>query len=198
MNIILMTDSSIPIFSPDSVAGYISTVIVAAIGFLLTVFILKKLLYTPILKALHARQRTIDEQFREAERVRSEAEEGKKKLEASVAESETQAAKLLQSSKEQAEQQMGETLAEARREAEQILDNARRESERMRKEADERIYREAVDLAMKVVESYLAGESGACSQPSAADSQPLRQELDALTRAERPGDQKAEALRQAP
>lgn len=125
--------------------------------FLVMLAVLGRFAWKPLLGALEAREKGIQDEIDEAKRRREEADrvlaehraqlaEGRRQAQAVVAESRAAAAKLHK-----------ELEARAREEAQAILDAARRDIRRERDAAVEVVRREAVELALAAAER-LVGE----------------------------------------
>lgn len=148
----------VDVFSPDAIAGYFSTAIVTIIGLLITVFILKKLLYKPILKVIHDRQNKVDDLLKDAEdRHRSSVEE-QQRLDQAMSSAKDEASAFMTSAKTQAENQRDAIIADAKAEANAILAKAERERQAMIASDEERIYNEAVNIAVQAI-GHFASES---------------------------------------
>lgn len=141
-------EKAVDFTSPEVLGGYAATALVAVIGLLLTVFILKKVLFKPVQKMLHDRQREVDEslenRLREEEELRAR-EERIQELERTRAEEEKEKRSRLEEELrllEEEKTQEAEALAKSRIEEADRLIEAKRKSE------EDRVYRQAVDLAV--------------------------------------------------
>jgi len=92
------------------------------INFLLLIFILRALLYRPIMNLLNERTKRIEESVRDAEKVREQLANARRDYEAEIAKARQEAAK----------QQEAEIIAQARREAERLKEEARLQAEQER------------------------------------------------------------------
>ncbi|UCF19605.1 MAG: F0F1 ATP synthase subunit B [Gemmatimonadota bacterium] len=116
--------------------------------FLILLFVLRKWAWGPILGALEARERRIQEALDGASRERDEATrllEQQRKL---LDESRDQAQQILADGRKAGERMRSELLEEARRQREQIVGNAKEDIERERDQALEVLRREAVNLSI--------------------------------------------------
>lgn len=152
----IMATGELDVFSPDSIAGYLSTAVVTIIGLVITVFILKKLLYKPILGVMNERQNSVQTMLADAERRHAEAVEEQRKLDEAMAQARTEAAELLKQAKIQADRRRDTILSDAKVEAQSILDKAEQDRDLMLHQDKERIYNEAVNLAVAAVGNMAA------------------------------------------
>ncbi len=130
--------------------------------FLLLLFVLRKWAWGPILGALEAREKRIQQALEGAAREREEAgrllEEQRQLLDTSR----EQAQQILADGRKAAERLRWELLEEARSQKDQIVGRAKDEIERERDQALEALHREAVDLSIaaagRVLERNLDAE----------------------------------------
>ena len=120
-------------------------------------FILAKFAWKPLLGALDAREKSIQDNIDEAKRQRDEADALLAQYREQLAEGRRQAQALVGESRAAAETLRKELEAKARDETQAMLANARREIEREREAAVEAVRRESVDVALAVA-SRLLGE----------------------------------------
>lgn len=90
------------------------TVVAQILNFLVLVWILNRLLYRPVSRALAERRRTIAERLDNAEQARSEAEEQKERLEAEREELDGKRDDLMAQAREDAEEERSRLTREAR------------------------------------------------------------------------------------
>lgn len=102
------------------------------INFLLLIFILRALLYRPVMNLLNERTKRIEESVRDAEKVREQLANAKRDYEAEIAKARQEAAKIVAQAQERAKQQEAEIIAQARREAERLKEEARAQAEQER------------------------------------------------------------------
>lgn len=120
-------------------------------------FILAKFAWKPLLGALDAREKSIQDNIDEAKRQRDEADALLAQYREQLAEGRRQAQAVVAESRAAAETLRKELEAKARDETQAMLANARREIEREREAAVEAVRRESVDVAIAVA-SRLLGE----------------------------------------
>ncbi len=180
----------INVFSPASLAGYVATAIGTVIGFLITVLILKKLLYKPLLAMIERRQQKATSLLTEASdraaAAAADREQVKTEVETRLNEAGAQAASI----KKRGEQEAAALVKEAQSQAAAI--RAKAETERQQRLAadEKRIYHQAVDLAMAAVTRYLADQGN-----RTAEYEQVNLILSDLVRAEQ-NQQKEESGRQ--
>jgi len=90
------------------------TVVAQILNFLVLVWILNRLLYRPVSRALAERRRTIAERLDNAEKARSDAEEEKERLEAERQELEGKRDDLMAQAREDAEEERSRLTRQAR------------------------------------------------------------------------------------
>ena len=130
--------------------------------FLTLLAILARFAWKPLMGALDAREKAIQDAIDEARGQREEAEKLLAQHREQLAEGRRQAQALVAESREAADQLRKELEAKAREESQVILANARREIQRERDAAIEVVRRESVEVAMaaasKLVAERLDGE----------------------------------------
>ncbi len=125
--------------------------------FLTLLFILGRYAWKPLLGALDARERGIQDNIDEARRQREEAGKLLAQHREQLAEGRRQAQAVVAETRAAAEKLRKELEAKAREDTQAMLANARREIERERKAAVEAVRTESVDVALAVA-SRLLGE----------------------------------------
>ncbi|KPK80215.1 MAG: hypothetical protein AMS25_09715 [Gemmatimonas sp. SM23_52] len=116
--------------------------------FLLLLFVLRKWAWGPILGALEAREKRIQQALEGAAREREEAGRLLKQQRQLLDQSREQAQHILADSRKAAERLHWELLDEGRAQKEQIVARAKDEIERERDQAIETLRRETVDLSI--------------------------------------------------
>lgn len=125
--------------------GFNPTLFIAqVINFLIILFVLKKILYKPVLDMLKKRDHDIKQGLKDKE----EAE----KL---LAEAEAKEAEILQKAQERAEKIIADAKAEASESRAQIEENARKDAEKMLSQA-----RETITQETKTAEEHLTARIG--------------------------------------
>lgn len=136
----------------------ISELIWTIVNFFLLYFLLKRFLYTPIVRFLDARQARLDEAVRQKAEADAAAEESEKEIEAQKALRRTEAEELLAEARRGDAERSRLSLAEAKEQAERSLEdaNAALRSERERERAS--LDAETPELAAMLAERLLGGE----------------------------------------
>lgn len=132
-------------------------VIWTLVVFGLLLFVLKKYALPPIMAAVEARERDLEETLAEAERQRAEASRLLAEHEKLVVEGRAQAHALLQEARTAGEKERALALEKTRQEQEELLERARRDILAERDRALVELRREAVDLSLAAA-SKLIGE----------------------------------------
>ena len=140
------------LFAPD-----LGLAIWTLLTFLTLLFILGRFAWKPLLGALDAREKGIQDNIDEARQQREEAEKLLAQHREQLAQGRRQAQAVVAETRAAAETLRKELEARAREETQAMLANARREIERERKAAVEAVRMEAVDVALAVA-SRLLGE----------------------------------------
>jgi F-type H+-transporting ATPase subunit b len=127
--------------------------------FVLLFLVLKRFAFPPILEAVEARERALEEAIAGAKRDREEAARLLAEQRAALEQSRGEAQKLLAEGRAAAEKMRADLLGQARAEAEEAKNRALREIDAERERAVADLRREAVDLALagasKVIERNL-------------------------------------------
>ncbi len=146
-----IAEKAIDFTSPEVLAGYLATGVIAVVGLLITVFVYKKILYKPLRKVINERQEEVDQSltgYEEREREISERvaliEEREREQQQMLADQRTEAMARV-------EEERKRILSEAESRANAKLDDADRAIEEMRSREDERVYRKAVELAITTI-----------------------------------------------
>ena len=119
-------------------------------------FVLARFAWGPMLAALDAREKGIQDAIDEANRQRDEAQRVMAEHQAQLADARRQAQQLMADGREAAERLRKELEEKARAESATILENARREIARERDAAVETVRKESVDLALAAAARLLS------------------------------------------
>lgn len=125
------------------------------VTFLLVLWVLKRFAWGPILGALEAREKGIQESIDEAHRFREEARDMQEKHREQLQDARRQAQEIVAESRQAGEKIRHDLEQKGREESERILEQARRDIERERDQALDTIRRESVDLALAAAEQVL-------------------------------------------
>jgi F-type H+-transporting ATPase subunit b len=150
-------ESGIKIFEPQ-----LGLFVWSLITFLVLMIALWKFAYTPLINMARARQESISEAIKDAENLRTDAEELLENYRQQLAEAREEAAAILERARKAGDSTKAEALEQARAEAEATLAKARKQIERDTNQALQRIREEAADLTVaataKVARNGLSGE----------------------------------------
>lgn len=130
-------------------------VLTQILGFLLMVWILRKLAWGPVLNLLEARRAAIAGQFRDAERAKDEAEQLRLKFEQELRGIDAQARQRIQEAVAEGQKVAGEMKAQAQREAALRIERADEEIARQREKAKELVKEQIIRLSMRTAEKIL-------------------------------------------
>jgi F-type H+-transporting ATPase subunit b len=125
------------------------------ITFIIVGFILKRVAWGPILKAVNEREKAISDSIESAKRERAEAEKLLTEQKTAVAAARQEAAEALRKNQADMEKFREELMGKARKEAEDLKADARRSIEEDRNKAVAEIKGQAVTLALQVAEKLL-------------------------------------------
>jgi F-type H+-transporting ATPase subunit b len=132
-------------------------VIWTLVVFGLLLFILKKWAYPPMIAAVEAREKALEDQLAEAERNRREAAELLAQHQKLLADGRAQAHALLAEARTASEKERALAIEKTRQEQEELLERARRDIASERDRAVVELRREAVDLSLAAA-TKLIGE----------------------------------------
>ena len=135
-----------------------ATLVVQLVTFLLTLLVLYRVAWGPVLKALEARQKRIQEGLEAAQKAQQDREAAERAYAERLAEARQEAQRMLDQAT-----RMGETLRQeleqkARQQADQIIEQARGEIDRERLKALQDLRRQVADLAL-LAAGRVIGES---------------------------------------
>jgi len=135
-----------------------ATLVVQLVTFLLTLLVLYRVAWGPVLKALEARQKRIQEGLEAAQKAQQDREAAERAYAERLAEARQEAQRMLDQAT-----RMGETLRQeleqkARQQANQIVEQARAEIDRERLKALQDLRRQVADLAV-LAAGRVIGES---------------------------------------
>lgn len=128
----------------------------SVLTFLTLLFVLARFAWKPLMGALDAREKSIQDAIDAARGQREEADKLLAQHREQLAEGRRQAQALVAESREAADQLRKELEAKARDETQAMLSNARREIDRERQAAVEAVRRESVDVALAVASRLLS------------------------------------------
>jgi F-type H+-transporting ATPase subunit b len=118
------------------------TVLAQVINFLILVYLLKRFLYKPILKAIDAREKRVASQLQEAAEQKTAADEQHKKFDS-----------LNQELHKNKENLIAAAQKEAEAEQQRLMDNARKEYDVLRRRLHDALEKERSDIAVNLKKS---------------------------------------------
>lgn len=125
------------------------------LNFLILLLLLRAVAWKPILKALEARETSINDALNRAEVAKSEAELILAENRKSLHEAEMEAQRVLRESRELAERLQSEATTKAQDESRRMLEQARHEIERSKQQALNELRSEVATLAVSGAEKIL-------------------------------------------
>ncbi len=129
--------------------------IVQVINILLVLFVLRLLLYKPVLRMLDRRSCRIKESLEAAERMKEESVRSEGEIKKSLDQSRLEGQKLINQAAEIGERIKEEARGQAQQEGEALIERARSEIQRERDEAIEKVRREFAGLAIMAAERVI-------------------------------------------
>jgi len=126
------------------------------VTFAIMVFVLGRYAWKPLLGALDAREKSIEDSLADARRHREEAEALLKQHEQIMVEARRERAEAMEQGRNQAESLKAEILDEARRQREQLLDQTRAQVQAELRQARAELRTAAVDLSIAAAGKLLA------------------------------------------
>ncbi len=144
-------EKAVDFTSPEVLGGYVATALVAVVGLLLTVIILKKILFKPLQKMMTDRQDEIDQAFERNESEALAIQQRLDDLEAREARQKADLEDMRLQAEAQVQAQEEEILQEARDRAQALVAEADRQIQQKQKQMDDQIYTQAVDLAVSTM-----------------------------------------------
>lgn len=154
--------SVVLLFSPEGgehKAGLLDVnpglIIWTIIIFVLTLFLLKKVAWKPLLTALNTREQSIKDAIESAERLKSEAEQMIAENKKAMSEANAQSMKVLNEAREAAGKVKDDIVAKANDQAKQILEQSKRDIQTEKESALAELRNVVADLAIKTAEKVI-------------------------------------------
>ncbi|MBO4635755.1 MAG: F0F1 ATP synthase subunit B [Clostridiales bacterium] len=151
----LMEETESGLFTADQVGGYLCTAVFAILNVAVAYFIIKKLIFKPIMNIMKKREDAIGDSLKSAEELNEQAKKHEEESRNNIEEARAKAAEILDQSRENAEKQAGVIIGTANDEASEIVEHARTDAKRIKKVALEEMKDEVSDLAVKVASRVL-------------------------------------------
>jgi F-type H+-transporting ATPase subunit b len=150
-------EEGIKIFEPQ-----LGLFVWSLITFIVLMLALWKFAYTPLMKMARARQDSINEAIKDAERLRADADDLLESYRQRLAEAKEEAGAILDRARKAGETTKAEAVEEAKAQAEATLLKARQQIERDTNQALQKIREEVTDLTIaataKVARTGLSGD----------------------------------------
>jgi F-type H+-transporting ATPase subunit b len=127
------------------------------INFGIVVFLLKKLLYKPVLTMLDKRRNEIQKGLELTEKMKSEQEKFEKKRETLLDEARKQAKVIIEDAKKQGKEKEKEIVELAHKEAGEVLARTQKQVEELHEQARKKAKAEAIDLSIEMIKKVLPG-----------------------------------------
>lgn len=125
------------------------------ISFVILLFILKRVAWTPILKALDAREKGIKDNIEAADAARQEAEKALVEYKTQLAESQVEAQSIVAKARQDAERVREELVTKSKQEAEQQIERAQKQIELESQEAIKKIRAQVAELVTESAEKVI-------------------------------------------
>lgn len=126
-------------------------------NFLIMVFVLTKLLYKPILKALEERKKKIEEGLAYAEKMKAEMEKTEKKRQDILEKAKEEVRDIIEEGKKTGRGVEAEIIEKAHEEARSIIEKGKAEIAIEREKMEKELRKQTVDIAVSMVRAILSG-----------------------------------------
>ncbi len=137
-------------FTAQALASYLTAAIMTVLNLLVAYLILKRFLFSPILRLLRQRREKIAGELDQAEAKLQESELKLQQAQAALTATGHQSAQLLAESRQQARREAAALLADAKTDADGLLAQAELEAGRLQLDMHKKIQAEAADLAVAI------------------------------------------------
>lgn len=118
------------------------------INFSIIIFVLTKLLYTPILSMLEKRKKEIEQGLALTQKMKDEEEKLIQRREKQLTETRRQAQQIIEEAKKHGSEREREIITQAHQEAAEIITKGKHEAQRLLETAGKNIQKEAIELAV--------------------------------------------------
>ncbi|MFW6154625.1 MAG: F0F1 ATP synthase subunit B [Planctomycetota bacterium] len=143
--------------------------LIAAATFVVLLFVLGRLAWKPVLRAMQAREQALADIVAETQRRKAESDEMLAEYKARLAAAEEDVAAMIERSREQAEVTREEIVAHAKKQAAAAITEAQRQIAEAKREALNEIYRNTADLATDVAGKIVRKEITSTDQDRLVD-----------------------------
>lgn len=134
------------------------TSLIQLMNFIFLMFVLRKILYSKFFDIIDERKKAVESEIAEAEKIRIDAEEYKKKHKEEIENARTKADQIIRQAEEKAEDIVSKARENADSQANRILEDAHAQIERERQEAVKEIRTGVVASAVELVARFLGKE----------------------------------------
>ncbi|MFO7881702.1 MAG: F0F1 ATP synthase subunit B [Kosmotogaceae bacterium] len=134
------------------------TSVIQLLNFLLLMWILKKLLYDRFFEIVKKRREEVNAKFSDAEKLRKEAEEYRKRHEEELQKTREQANELITNAEKRSEQIIQQAREKAKEESARIKHAAQEDINNKKKKALQDIQASAVEMSVNLVARFLGRE----------------------------------------
>ena len=146
--------AGIDIFSPENVAGFIATAIVAILGFLIT-WLFISLILRPIKKSLKENRQETGKVLDEVEQAHVALAQARETLRQEEAAWQEEKARLITESNKAAAKEREKIMEEAHEEARVVLERAREQAQALHSDEEQKVKARVTHLTMRVLEEVL-------------------------------------------
>lgn len=133
-------------------------------NFVVMIVLLSKFLYKPILKALEARKKKIQDGLAYTQKMEEEAQKNEKRREEIISRAKEEARQIVEEGKIAGKRMETEILTKAQAEANSILEKGRQELVMEKAEMENQLRRQTVEIAKSWVEAVLTKTLGIKTQ----------------------------------
>jgi F-type H+-transporting ATPase subunit b len=139
------------------------------VTFILVAFVLRRMAWGPILKAVDEREKQISNSIESAKRERAEAEKLLSEQKTAIASARQEAAEQMRKNQADMEKFREEQMAKSRKEADDLKADARKAIEEERNKAISELKKQSVSLAIQIAEKLLEEKLDPAKQQQLAD-----------------------------
>ncbi len=150
--------TSVNLFSPENLAGYAATAIVAILGFLITWFILKKLLFKPMKKVADQRAEVVANGLDEVDKLKQEAADYKVELDTREKQIELDYTEKMAEASKNAQAQYDKIVGSARTQADQIVAKAEKTAELMKQDEEQLVADKSAALSFELISALMKNQ----------------------------------------
>jgi len=148
--ILFEAEEETSLLSANQMAGYAVTLVFTIINVAVAYFVIKKLIYKPVLKAIKAREETLNSELESAEKANAEAMANVDETKQAIEDARVKAATIIEEAKDNAESQADVIKKKAEEDAALVLERAETDAARLRKSSMEDMKDELSDLAVQI------------------------------------------------